>query len=205
MAENVFEYLLTWILWLLAIFSFVIWFSQMTKIVFSNYIINIICLSFSNTLSLLILFLWTNPWWKFLAISFEKRNTFFENGQTTMVLILYGILITVVFTYSKIHISLPDNDMTSNIIQVVMIPMTVFSVIFSIQIAIFWDQIVSLESIGIIADKLTTNQQINNIIRLTPVRILIHSIIALRITTQIWIRFSSPKSNISIDSHSTTF
>lgn len=177
----------------------------MTKIVFSNYIINIICLALSNALSLLILFLETNPGGKFLAISFEKRTSFFSSGQTTIVLIMYGFLMVFVFTYSRIHITLPDNDVTSNIIQVLMIPMTVFSVIFSIQIAIFGDQIVSIEHIAQIADKLTTNPTIHQAITLTPVRILIHASIALRITTQIGIRFSAPKSPIAMESHSTTF
>ncbi len=193
MSDYAFEYLLVGMLWLLSIFSFIIGMEQMIKIVISNYIINIICLASSNAISLLTNFLEKTPDTYFLAISYAKRQVFFSSGQTTIILILYGLLLIAVFNYSKIHITFPQDPIINNTIQILLIPLTVFSVIFSLQIAIFGDQIVNIEHTSDIANKLSSNASLHQIIVMTPIRIAIHALCTLWLTTQIGVSYQSPQ------------
>lgn len=195
MAEHIFEYVLIWILWLLSIFSFLIGFEQMIRVLISWYIINVICLFLSNAINILINALQYDLENTFLGLSFKTREGFFINGHTTIILIIYWLLLLLVFRHSKINITLPDHDLISNTIQVCLIPLTVFSIIFWLEVAIFWDKLISIVYMKSIALSITENIGIQRAITLTPVRITIHALITLRITTQIgiWIQKNTPQ------------
>lgn len=189
MSPYAFEYVVVGVLGLLSIFSFVIGQEQMIKLVLSNYIISIACLFFSHSLSVAIVFLQEQEAGSFLGIRYDKRLYFVESGQTTLVLILFGVLLITVFLHSHVEITLPDDRLWGSIFSVLLIPLTVFSVLFTLQIAVFGDSIVRIEQLRALADSLTSQPWLAQVFILTPVWMTLHALMTLRLTTRIGVQY----------------
>ena len=108
----------------------------MIKILLGNYILSSICLAASQSIQLAITTLNKTPDLKLMGIAYPKVASFLQNGSMTIILILYIILLVVVYKTSKIKISLPDDEAIKKMLQILFIPLTVISMVLSLQIAI---------------------------------------------------------------------
>ncbi|MBU0625912.1 hypothetical protein KKH82_00275 [Patescibacteria group bacterium] len=69
-----------------------------------------ICLAASQSIDFLVNFFATTPELKFGGMTHESLGNFFSNGKTTIVLIIYAILLVVIYKTSKIRISIPQDS-----------------------------------------------------------------------------------------------
>lgn len=124
------------------------------------------------------------PELKVAGFSYEKIADFLQNGNMTMVLILYITLLVIVFRTSKIRIGLPGDEAVRKMLQMLFVPLTVISIILTLQIAILGMNGINIDAISSIANSLTSNPYIFQFIRFTPVRILLHGIATILITSE---------------------
>jgi hypothetical protein len=121
---------------ILAVLSFIIGVEKMIKIILGNYILSGICLAATQSLDILVQFLQKTPDVKFLGLNFSTFADFITNGQTTIILILYIALLLLIYHKSKIRISIPEDEIIKKALYLVLVPLTVLSVILTLQIAI---------------------------------------------------------------------
>ena len=193
MTEIMVNYLIFWLLIALIVFSIVIWIEKMIKIILWNYILSSICLATSQSLNLLINYLSTNSHIKTLWILNSKLSQILTDWQTTIILILYVILLVIIYHKSKIKIDTPEDISTRKIIHLLLVPLTVLSIIITFQTVLMWINIVNIESIQSIANSISSNPYLFNFIRRTPLWILLHWLATVIITSELKI---SIKTNI---------
>ncbi len=187
-----FEYAIIWLLTLLCIFAFLIGHEKMVKIVIGNYILSIISLWFSTSINILIQWCLENPDASFLAITSSKWQAFFEAWQFTLGLALYAWLLFILFTKVDLHIHIPRNELKKNIVMVSLIPLTVWSVIFGLEIVLLGSKVFHIPSLVLFASEVANNQVMYNFLILSPLWIMLHWLASLAITTQLEISYSPP-------------
>lgn len=188
MTESVITYGILAIIGILAILSFVIGIDKMIRIILGNYILNSICLAASQSIVIGVNILQKTPEAKILGWSYEKMANFLDNGSMTIVMILYIVLLIIVYKTSKIRIVLPGDEAIKKMLQILFVPLTVLSMILTLQIAILGMDGVNITAISNIANAVTNNPYMFTFISLTPLRILIHGIITILITSEFKIR-----------------
>lgn len=193
MTEMMVNYLIFWLLIVLIVFSIVIWIEKMIKIILWNYILSSICLATSQSLHLLINQLALSPEIKTLWILNSKLSQILTDWQTTIILVLYVVLLVIVYHKSKIKIDTPDDDSTKKLIHLLLVPLTVLSIIITFQTVLMWINIVNIQSIQSIANSISSNPYLFNFINWTPLRILLHWLATIVITSEMKI---SIKTNI---------
>jgi len=184
MTENFILYIIVWIIWLLSVFAFVVGVEKMIKIVLGNYILWSICLAASQSIDVLVNFLNTTPELKFAGMTYKSLWVFFADGKTTIVLILYAVLLVVIYKTSKIHVHLPEDPAVNKWLYVLFVPLTVLSMILTLQIAIMWINGVSVWQLQVIGKELTNNPGIYTFLTMTPVWILLHGLATILITSE---------------------
>jgi hypothetical protein len=70
-------------------------------------------------------------------------------------------------------------------LYLVLVPLTVLSVILTLQIAIMWINVINISALQAFADWITKNPSLSLFITLTPVWILIHGLATVLITSEI--------------------
>jgi len=185
MTESFITYILVWTIWILAIFSFVIGIEKMIKIILGNYILSSICLAATQSIQILVDYLYQNSNFKFMWFSYQTLWSFFTNAQMTIILILYAILLVIIFQKSKITIRLPMDEVTKKTLYIILVPLTVISVILTLQVAIMWLSVLSLAKLQNVASNLTTNIYLYKFFTLTPIWILLHWIATIVITSEL--------------------
>lgn len=191
--EYIFEYAIIGLFWLLAIFSFLMGTEKMFKLVLGNYIVTTVSLALFTSLSILVQFCLENEASNFLGISAAKRQTFFQSGQVTIVLLVYGVLLFILFTRVSISIALPRDELKKNIILVLLIPLTIFSVIFALEIALLGNKIFQVTELVKFATLVAKNDFMYNFLVLTPLWITLHWAVTLAVITEIEIQYNTPK------------
>lgn len=184
MTENLILYIILWIVWLLAVFAFVMGVEKMIKIVLGNYILWSICLAASQSIDVLVNFLNVSPDAKFAGMTYKTLWIFFADAKTTIVLILYAVLLVVIYRTSKIHVHLPEDPALNKWLYVLFVPLTVLSMILTLQIAIMWIDGVSLQQLQTIGKELTNNPGVYTFLTMTPVWILLHGLATILITSE---------------------
>lgn len=184
MTQEVILYIIIGAIAALAIFAFSIGSSKMIKIVLGNYILSSICLAAFQSIALLINTLQANPIGKFAGMSNETLIKFFTNGQTTIVLGVYVILLVIMYRSSKIQISLPSDEAARRMLQIILVPLTVISIILTLQIALMGMNIGNILMLQELASKISSNPYIFNFFSMTPLWILIHGIATIIITSE---------------------
>jgi len=157
----------------------------MIKIILGNYILSSICRAASLAINILVNQLQATPDMKFAWLTYAKLWAFFTNAQTTIVLILYIILIVIIYKKSKIHIHLPMDEASKKMLQIFLVPMTVISVILTLQVALMGMDVGNVQSLQRLGATIATNPYIIKFFSLTPVRILLHGIITIFITSEL--------------------
>jgi hypothetical protein len=120
----------------------------------------------------------------FLGIGWESLSKFFSNGRATIVLILYIILIVIIYRKSKIHITLPMDEASKKMMQIVFVPLTIISVILTLQIALMGMDVANIQSLTRLGTNISSNPYIIQYFSLTPVRIVLHGLITVFLTTE---------------------
>ncbi len=163
----------------------------MIKIILGNYILTGICLAASQSLTILVAFLDKTPEASFLWLGYDTLARFFEYGQTTLVLILYAILLVIIYLKSKIAIQLPMDEAAQKGLYVLLVPMTVISIILTLQIAILGVKVIDVQHLQIISNEMTSWSPLQQFVLLTPVRIFLHGIATIIITSELKISVKS--------------
>ncbi len=184
MTQAIITYIFVVIIGFLAIFSFVIGIEKMIKVILWNYILSSICLAASQSIVILIARLTQTPDLTFMGMSYKTIASFFTNGSTTIILILYVILLVLIYKKSKIRIIVPMDEASKKMLQIILVPLTVISMVLTLQIALMGINVTNIVSIQNLATIISTNPYIVKFISLTPVWILLHGIVTIIITSE---------------------
>lgn len=183
MTQDIIVYILVAIAGILVIFAFAIGIEKMIKIILGNYILSIICRAATASIGVMIQYLWTHPEAKFVGMWSESLINFFANGKSTIVLILYLILIVIIYRKSKIRINLPMDEASKKMMQLTFVPLTVISMILTLQIALMGMNVTDIQNLSRLWE-LATNPYVVTYFSLTPVWVLLHGLITIILTTE---------------------
>jgi hypothetical protein len=188
---QIFDYVLIGFVAILSIFAVMIGLEQMIKIVMGNYLLSSICLAASNSLDALVNRFALNKDAKgILSIPFSRFETFFSDGKTIIVLLLYVGLLFVLFKRSKLSIRLPEEDLTQKLLMVAMVPLTVISMILALQIAVLGMKIVDIQQLQTFALVFSKSGTfLYTFVIFTPLWMLLHGLITIGLTTTVGIRY----------------
>lgn len=184
MTQQVIYYIFIVVLGVLVIFSFAIGIEKMIKIILGNYILSSIARASSAAINVLINYITANPDLTFFGLGSTTLTNFFSNGKTTIVLIIYVLLIVLVYKKSKIHISLPMDDASRKMTQIIFVPLTVISIILTLQIALMGMEVTNLQSLSRLGTVISSNPYVIMYFSLTPVWILLHGIVTIFLTSE---------------------
>ena len=106
----------------------------------------------------------------------------------TIILILYIILLVIVYRTSKIRIVLPGDEALKKILQLIFVPLTVISMVLTLQIVLLGMDGINITAIGSIATAVANNPYMFQFVSLTPVWILLHGIVTIIITSELKVR-----------------
>lgn len=188
MTENLITYGIIVVIWILAILAFAIGIDKMIRVILGNYILASICMAASQSIELAARYLRATPELKIIGMSYEKAADFLSNGNMTIVLILYILLLIIVFRTSKIRIVLPSDDALRKMLQMIFVPLTVISIVLTLQIVLLGMNGININAISKVTAAITANPYLFKFINLTPVRILLHGIITILITSEFKVR-----------------
>jgi hypothetical protein len=184
MTESLITYAIVILVGVLVVFSFTIGIEKMIKIILGNYILSSICLAAGQSISLLVEMIKKTPEIRFMGFSYDKIANFLNDGNMTIVLILYIVLLFIIFRTSKIKISLPNDEAIRKMLQLIFVPLTVISMILTLQIAILGINGINIVAISSVAQMVANNTYMFQFVSLTPVWILLHGIVTILITSE---------------------
>lgn len=185
MTDTVVSYIFFLLLAILIILAFVIGNEKMIKVLLGNYILATLCLAANQSLDVLVQFLMITPNLEILNISYENIANFVVAGKTSIVLILYLLLLFLMYQKSRIRITLPGDEILQKTFSLFLVPLTVISLILTLEIVVLGMNSLSPSSLETMARSFTNNYYIINFIVLTPVWILLHGLATVLITTEI--------------------
>jgi hypothetical protein len=136
MTENLITYSIVVVIGILAIFSFTIGIDKMIRVILGNYILTSICLAASQSIALWTKTMRNTPELTTFGFNNIKFANFLDNGSMTIILILYVILLVIIYRTSKIRIVLPSDEAIKKMLQLIFVPLTILSVVLTLQIAI---------------------------------------------------------------------
>ena len=191
MTEDIIIYIIIVVVWALVILSVTIWLEKMIKIILGNYILSSICLAGSQSRNLLVNYLNANSWLRFLGIRNDWLANFLSNWQTTIIMIIYAILLWIVYKNSKVSVNIPQDEILKKSLYIFFVPLTVISFILTIQIAIMWVSIFSINSSIGIWNIIIDNIYLQMFIRNTPLWIFLHWIATILITSELKIKIKT--------------
>jgi len=188
MTENLITYGIVVVIGILAIFSFMIGIDKMMRIVLGNYILTSICLAASQSLKLATNRMEKNPNLETLGVGNIKFANFLDNGGMTIIMILYVVLLVIVYRTSKIRIKLPSDEALKKMLQIIFVPLTIISMVLTLQIVLLGMDGITITSVGQIAETVANNPYMFKFVSLTPVRILLHGLLTIFITSEFKVR-----------------
>ena len=188
MTQDLITYWILILIGILVIFSFTIGIEKMIRIILGNYILSSICLAASQSITLAVEYMKKTPDLRFMGFSYDKVANFLSNGNMTIVLILYIILLVIIFRTSKIKIKLPDDEAIKKMLQLIFVPLTVISMVLTLQIATLGINGISITTLSSIANTVANNPYMFRFVSLTPVWILLHGIVTILITSEFKVR-----------------
>lgn len=157
---------------------------KMVKIILGNYILSSVCLAASQSIILAVNYMQANPELRSLGIVNTKFANFLENGSKIIILILYIVLLVIIYRTSKIKIKLPNDEALKKMLQLIFVPLTIISMVLTLQIVLLGIDATNSNGIEKIATMVANNPYIFKFIGLTPVRILLHGIIMIFVTSE---------------------
>lgn len=185
MTENFVIYTIVWVLWLITVIAFIIWIEKMIKIILWNYILGSICLAASQSIDLLITYLNQSPALKVAGMTYESMWSMLNSSKTVIILIVYIILLVLIYKNSSIRITIPEDPVAEKWILLFLVPLTVLSMVLTLQIAVMWVNAINAVQLQALASALTNNITIINFVILTPVWILLHGLATILISSEL--------------------
>jgi len=125
---------------------------------------------------------------KFLGFTYDKVANFLNNGSMTIILILYIILLVIIYRTSKMKISLPGDEALKKMLQLIFVPLTVISMVLTLQIVLLGMNGINITAISSISTAVANNPYMFKFVSLTPVRILLHGLLTILITSEFKVR-----------------
>lgn len=98
----------------------------------------------------------------------------------------------LLFTKVRIGLHFPGDELKKNAIMVLLIPLTVLSVVFALEIALLGNKVFIVEELVKFATEAATNDILYNFLVLTPVRISIHALLTFLITLELEVQYNPP-------------
>lgn len=184
MTENVITYIIIMIITALTILCWILWLWKMIKIILWNYILASICFAASLSIDLLIKNLLTNPETKVFWTTYQWLANFLNNGQSTIIFLLYILLVLIILSKSKISVKIPDDEIIQKSLFILFIPLTVISFILTAQIALMWINMLNPEKIIWLSEFINKNIYLEIFLKNTPIWIFLHWIITILITSE---------------------
>ena len=191
-----FEYGLLGVLVLLGFFCFLIGLDKMVKLVLGTTILIVVVLGRSALLQT----------WTYFLTQMGTTRTFIGLSQPTLLMILQSIdlvssviifigAMIVIITYGRIDISLDSVSLSPHIQQLVLVPLAIVSVIIGLSVAIRGVDILNPIRMAAVASTLTTNRNIQLLIRYLPLGIIVQWLISLRLIASLDIGFGYGKTS----------
>lgn len=177
--ESVIQTAIIAIGWMLALLSLILWLERMIRIIMANYLIASILLGLWNFIDLISNRLLISPaerwvdglqkwfWWALLA------------SKPTVLLTVYFVLL--LFIVSKAHIWLGriKNDGLRIMLMLLFLPCTIISILLSIWLAIFGNQIMNLNELQLLATYVKDYPYAYDFIMLVPLRIILPGLVTI--------------------------
>ena len=165
--------------WMLTILSLILWLERMIRIIMANYLIASILLGIGNFIDLITSKLLIGEAERWVDGLQRRLGKLLVAGKPTLLLTIYFVLLIFVINKAQIGIGKVRNEWLRWILTIVFLPCTVISIVVTLALAIYGNQVMDMEAIKILADKFASNQWIHNFIILTPLRIIIPWIVTI--------------------------
>ncbi len=161
------------IAWMIAMLSLILWLERMIRIIMANYLIASILLWLWNFIELISNRLligqaerrvdWLQMWlWKLLVA-----------WKPTLLLTVYFVLLLFIVTKSQIWLWKVKNDAMKFILTIVFLPCTIISILLSMALAIFGNQVMNMTDLQILANYVVGYPYAYNFIMLTPLWVIL--------------------------------
>jgi hypothetical protein len=165
---------------------------SMIKIIIGNYLLSSVALALSTSMTLLTNFLNQTPMKQFIfGIEYAQLAQFFDQSKVVIILIIYGSLLLYIFQKSRLSIGLPSDELVAQVLFGLLVPLTVISIILTLEVAILGTSVLDVNALRIFAFEFTPNVYVQHFIALTPVWILIHGLLTIYLTSEITIKFEN--------------
>ncbi|HMT00926.1 MAG TPA: hypothetical protein PKC14_01240, partial [Candidatus Absconditabacterales bacterium] len=148
MNREVMNYIIAGLIGVLFVFAFAIGIDKMMRIILGNYLLTIICVALGSTIDTISFAI--KPLVSqiaFLGVTFGQLDFFLTNSKLTIIILTYLVLMVLIFSKSKIYISLPSDENTRIFLKIIIIPLTVISAILTAQTAILGPTIFNTNSL----------------------------------------------------------
>jgi hypothetical protein len=98
-------------------------------------------------------------------------------GKPTLLLTVYFILLIFITTKSEIGIGKIKHEGIRRILMLIFLPCTIISILLTLALAIFGNQIMNLTELKLLAASVTDNEMLYNFIMLTPLRVVLPGLV----------------------------
>ncbi|MDP2669858.1 MAG: hypothetical protein Q8O99_02395 [bacterium] len=151
----------------------------MIRIIMANYLIASIILAFSNFIDLISSSLLVGNVVRRVDGLQHRFGKLLIAGKPTLLLSIYFVLLIFLVTKSRIGIGKIRNEAMRRLLTLIFLPCTIISIMLSISMAIFGNQLVSLEGLKTLAQNFSAIPTVYNLIMLTPLRIILPGVITI--------------------------
>lgn len=161
------------IAWMIAMLSLILWLERMIRIIMANYLIASILLWLGNFIELISnrLLIWeAERWVDWLQMRLGKLLVAWK---PTLLLTVYFVLLLFIVTKSQIGLGKVKNDAVKFVLTVIFLPCTIISILLSIALAIFGNQVMNMADLQILASYVSWYPYAYNFIILTPLWIIL--------------------------------
>lgn len=207
MENRIWYAILLWAIALL-IWATTMWPEKMIKLILANYLIWWACFALWQMISQFSHHLSDNNNSIFTTWAIDTKaesrivdttyslSQLLQNWQLTFELLLFAVLVFLVYTSSTTSIAPAKNPSTEKLLNLIYIPLTLLSFVFAIYIALMAEWIPPMDNI--IASLGTTFPVIESFISNIYLRMFIHSLIVLLITSKIKFKFKLNKKTTTL-------
>lgn len=164
---------------MLTILSLILWLERMIRIIMANYLISSIILGIGNFIDLMSSQLLIGEAERRVDGLQKRLGKILVAGKPTLLLTVYFVLLIFVVNKAQIGIGKVKNEGMRRILTIIFLPCTVISIVTTLALAIYGNQVMDIESLKLLADRFVENQRIHNFIMLTPVRIILPGIVTI--------------------------
>lgn len=167
------EYFVIGAVWILCVFSFAVWLEKMMKIIIWNYLLTALCLALWPTID------WFISWLGLQDPSIQQTVAPLLTNKTIVILIVYLLMLVLVFAKSRINIDIQVSGVKRVIYFVLAVPMTILSILFTLEIAILWVSVFSIPELATIVSGMPIPSWYQQFLINTPVMICLHAFVTI--------------------------